>query len=80
MIVYEEDALMRALLAEWLAEAGYEVRLAGTSDPHRTDPADLPTLFSNPELFGSTRESRSRCGDTPPRTPEKPPSQPDRAI
>ena len=35
---------MRALLTEWLSEAGYEVRPQVARDPHRTDPADLVIL------------------------------------
>ena len=35
---------MRALLTEWLSEAGYEVRPAVARDPHRPDPADLVIL------------------------------------
>ena len=35
---------MRALLTEWLSEAGYEVRPAASRDPHPTDPAHLVIL------------------------------------
>jgi DNA-binding response OmpR family regulator len=38
IVLYEEDGLMRALLREWLTEAGYGVREAGLS---RGGPADL---------------------------------------
>src|SRR5258706_4116200 len=30
ILVVDDDALMRGLLAEWLSEAGYRVRQAGT--------------------------------------------------
>jgi DNA-binding NtrC family response regulator len=44
--IYEEDDLMRALLEEWLCEAGYRVHAAGTHDPQNGRlpdgrPADL---------------------------------------
>ncbi len=35
---------MRALLTEWLSEAGYEVRPEVARDPRRSDPADLVIL------------------------------------
>jgi CheY-like chemotaxis protein len=44
VVLYEEDALMRSLLTEWLSEAGFEVRPEVARDPHRTDPADLVIL------------------------------------
>ena len=41
ILIYEEDDLMRALLNEWLSEAGYGVRDAAARDAQRTGPADL---------------------------------------
>ncbi len=35
---------MRALLTEWLTEAGYEVRAEAARKPRSTDPADLIIL------------------------------------
>ena len=41
VVIYEADELMRALLEEWLSEAGYRVRAADAREAQRTDPADL---------------------------------------
>jgi len=41
IVIYEEDELMRALLKEWLGEAGYRVQAAAPSEAERTGPADL---------------------------------------
>ncbi len=40
IVIYEEDHLTRALLHEWLGEAGYRVR-TGRDDPNLDRPADL---------------------------------------
>src|SRR5579863_731016 len=39
--IYEENDLMRALLREWLSEAGYRVREIGRRDVQREDAVDL---------------------------------------
>jgi DNA-binding response OmpR family regulator len=39
--IYEEDDLMRALLKEWLSEAGYRVREAATGGVQRAGSEDL---------------------------------------
>ncbi len=41
IVIYEEDDLMRALLHEWLSEAGYGVRAAAPQEAERTGAADL---------------------------------------
>jgi CheY-like chemotaxis protein len=41
ILLYEDDELMRALLKEWLSEAGYGVRAVTAREPERTDPANL---------------------------------------
>jgi DNA-binding response OmpR family regulator len=40
IVIYEENDLMRALLEEWLSEAGYGVHAAASHDHHRGHPAD----------------------------------------
>jgi DNA-binding response OmpR family regulator len=39
--IYEEDDLMRALLKEWLSQAGYRVRDAGPRGARGEDTGDL---------------------------------------
>ena len=41
IVIHEEDDLMRALLREWLSDAGYRVRTAALSEAERTGAADL---------------------------------------
>jgi DNA-binding response OmpR family regulator len=41
IVIYEEDDLTRALLLEWLSEAGYRVRCGPLCDAHRDPTADL---------------------------------------
>jgi CheY-like chemotaxis protein len=41
IVIYEENDLMRALLEEWLTEAGYRVLAAASHDLHRGTLADL---------------------------------------
>jgi DNA-binding response OmpR family regulator len=41
IVIYEENDLMRALLEEWLSEAGYRVHAAGSHDPQGGRLADL---------------------------------------
>jgi DNA-binding response OmpR family regulator len=40
IVIYEENDLMRALLKEWLSEAGYDVHAAASHDQHSGYPAD----------------------------------------
>jgi two-component system cell cycle sensor histidine kinase/response regulator CckA len=40
IVIYEENDLMRALLAEWLSEAGYRVHASASHDLHSGSPAD----------------------------------------
>jgi CheY-like chemotaxis protein len=41
IVIYEEDSLTRALLREWLSEAGYQVRIGRSHDANLDRPADL---------------------------------------
>jgi DNA-binding response OmpR family regulator len=41
IVIYEEDYLTRALLQEWLSQAGYRVRLGRAHDAKADRPADL---------------------------------------
>jgi CheY-like chemotaxis protein len=41
IVIYEENDLMRALLGEWLSEAGYRVHAAASPDPQGGQTADL---------------------------------------
>jgi DNA-binding response OmpR family regulator len=41
IVIYEEDSLTRALLREWLSEAGYHVRVGRAHDANLDRPADL---------------------------------------
>ena len=41
IVIYEEDYLTRALLHEWLGEAGYRVRAGRPHDANLDSPADL---------------------------------------
>jgi len=41
IVIYEENDLMRALLEEWLSQAGYRVRTAVPGDVRSGEAADL---------------------------------------
>jgi DNA-binding response OmpR family regulator len=41
IVIYEEDYLTRALLQEWLSQAGYRVRVGRGQDANLDRPADL---------------------------------------
>jgi DNA-binding response OmpR family regulator len=41
IVIYEEDDLTRALLREWLSEAGYRVHRGMLRDANRDYPSDL---------------------------------------
>lgn len=41
VVIYEEDNLTRALLEEWLGQAGYRVRVGTPHDASLDRPADL---------------------------------------
>jgi DNA-binding response OmpR family regulator len=41
IVIYEQDDLMRALLAEWLSDAGYGVHAAASREAEWPGPADL---------------------------------------
>src|SRR5882757_508776 len=41
IVIYEENDLMRALLEEWLSEAGYRVRAPASGRVQHEDVADL---------------------------------------
>ena len=67
VVVYEEDTLMRALLTEWLTEAGYEVRPEAAREPRGADPADLVILsVCMPKHAGAlVRRIQAAHPDTP---------------
>jgi DNA-binding NtrC family response regulator len=44
IVIYEEDSLTRALLEEWLREAGYVVRVGNRCSPGADAPCDLVIL------------------------------------
>jgi DNA-binding NtrC family response regulator len=44
IVVYEEDVLTRTLLAEWLREEGYAVRVGDRCNPGSDAPCDLVIL------------------------------------
>jgi DNA-binding response OmpR family regulator len=44
IVIYEEDYLTRALLQEWLGQAGYRVRVGRPHDADLDRPADLVIL------------------------------------
>jgi DNA-binding response OmpR family regulator len=41
IVIYEEDLQTRALLKEWLGEAGYRIRIGNCCDPGVDGPCDL---------------------------------------
>lgn len=41
IVIYEEDFLTRALLQEWLGEAGYRIRVGDSHRKSRDAPCDL---------------------------------------
>jgi DNA-binding NtrC family response regulator len=41
IVIYEEDFLTRALLQEWLGEAGYRIRVGDAHHASRDAPCDL---------------------------------------
>jgi DNA-binding response OmpR family regulator len=59
IVIYEEDYLTRALLGEWLTEAGYRVHLGMPCDPTdsgQNSPADLVIVsVYMPKLTGARR-------------------------
>jgi len=66
--VYEDDHLTRALLREWLTEAGYRVCSAAHCVASRTSPADLVIVsLYMPKLVGArcVRDIRAAHPSTP---------------
>jgi DNA-binding response OmpR family regulator len=56
IVVYEEDDLMRALLEEWLREAGYRVHAVASHDPQSGYLVDLVIVsVSMPKHAGAQR-------------------------
>jgi DNA-binding response OmpR family regulator len=54
IVVYEENDLMRALLKEWLSEAGYQVSAPAPREPAPEPPADLVVVsVSMPKHVGA---------------------------
>jgi DNA-binding response OmpR family regulator len=68
ILLYEDDDLMRALLKEWLSEAGYGVHAVTAREAERTDPADLMIVsVYMPKHAGTrlVRTIRAAHPDTP---------------
>jgi DNA-binding response OmpR family regulator len=68
IVIYEEDSLTRALLEEWLAEAGYRVHLGHARNAPRAAPCDLVIVsVYMPKHAGvqCVREVRAAHPDTP---------------
>jgi DNA-binding response OmpR family regulator len=68
ILIYEEDLLTRALLEEWLTQAGYRVRIGNRCDPSADGPCDLVILSVYlPKQSGAecTRDVQSAHAATP---------------
>jgi DNA-binding response OmpR family regulator len=68
IVVYEEDSLTRALLTEWLGDAGYRVRVGNRCDPKGDAPCDLVILsVYMPKQTGAqcTRDVQTAHDGTP---------------
>jgi DNA-binding response OmpR family regulator len=53
VVIYEEDHLTRALMQEWLREAGYRVRVGCTCNAARDAPGDVVVVnVSSPKQRG----------------------------
>src|SRR5437588_13015061 len=68
ILVYEEDDLMRALIHEWLREAGYRVRALPARDAQPREAVDLVIAsISSPVDAGAqrAREIKVTHPDTP---------------
>jgi len=68
IVIYEENDLMRALLEEWLSEAGYRVHAAASHDLHSDLLADLVIVsLSMPKHAGAqlVREIQAMHPGTP---------------
>jgi DNA-binding response OmpR family regulator len=68
IVIYEEDYLTRALLQEWLSQAGYRVRVGRAHDADQDRPADLVILnVYMPKQAGAqwVRDIQSAHPDTP---------------
>jgi DNA-binding response OmpR family regulator len=68
ILIYEEDSLTRALLKEWLADAGYRVHCGDARHTRSAAPCDLVIVsVYNPKHGGAqcVRDVRSAHPDTP---------------
>jgi DNA-binding response OmpR family regulator len=68
IVIYEEDYLTRALLQEWLSQAGYRVRVGRSHDADLDRPADLVILnVYMPKQAGAqwVRDIQAAHPDTP---------------
>jgi len=68
IVIYEEDYLTRALLQEWLSQAGYRVRVGRSHDADLDRPADLVILnVYMPKQTGAqwVRDIQAAHPDTP---------------
>ncbi len=68
IVIYEEDYLTRALLQEWLSQAGYRVRFGRARDANLDRPADLVIVnVYMPKHAGAlwVRDIQAEHPDTP---------------
>ena len=68
IVIYEEDYLTRALLQEWLGQAGYRVRVGRAHDANLDRPADLVIVnVYMPKCAGAqwVRDIQAAHPDTP---------------
>jgi DNA-binding response OmpR family regulator len=68
IVIYEEDRLTRALLEEWLTQAGYRVRIGNRREPGADKPCDLVIMsVSLPRDCGveCTQDVRTAHAETP---------------
>jgi DNA-binding response OmpR family regulator len=68
IVIYEENYLTRALLEEWLSQAGYRVRIGSVHDINLDRPADLVIVnVYKPKDAGAqwVREIQAAHPDTP---------------
>ena len=67
IVIYEEDDLMRALLKEWLSQAGYRVRAAEPGGVRRETTEDLVivSLYMPKEAGSQLRKIQAAHPGTP---------------
>jgi DNA-binding response OmpR family regulator len=68
IVIYEEDFFTRALLEEWLRDAGYRVRTGDRCDPGKDAPCDLVIMsvyMPRQAGAGCTQDIQAAHGGTP---------------